>query len=132
MSADLEFAVKSLTVEIKNNARARAGSALNILRNSAIEVLSRNGTGRVYKRGGRIQIASAAGQPPAPDYGNLRKNWSQQKFTSGDLRIHVRIKSRMKYFSYLQEGTRKMARRPIIEPVKKKAKPEIVALFSDL
>lgn len=132
MKGDIEVAVRSLTAEIKRNAISRADKALNILRNSALEVLGKDGHGRVYKRGGRIQVASAAGEPPAPDFGNLRKNWSQQKFVGGDLRIRVRIQSRMAYFDYLQNGTRKMAKRPIREPVKEKAIPEIKLLYSSI
>lgn len=137
MKGDIEVAVKELTSEIKKNASKRATKALTILRNSALEVLGQDGTGRTYIRGGKkkkpiIHVASAAGEPPAPDFGNLRKNWSQQKFVGGDLRIRVRIQSRMAYADFLEHGTRKMSPRPYHDRIKKKAIPEIKLLYSSI
>lgn len=132
MKGDIEVAVRSLTAEIKRNAISRADKALNCLRNSALEVLGKDGHGRVYKRGGRIQIASAPGEPPAPDFGNLRKNWQEQKFVGGNLRICVRIRSRMKYADFLEHGTRKMSPRPYRDRIRERAIPEIKLLYSSI
>lgn len=48
------------------------------------------------------------------------------------MNIKMSITSDTHYYIYLQNGTRKMAKRPIREPVKAKARPEIVALFSSI
>ena len=130
--ADIEHVVRSLVGEINQQAIALSTRALNIMRNSAVEVLGRNGTGRVYKRGRGFHVASSPGQPPAPDTGNLRRNWQQSKFISGKLRIRLRLKSRMHYYDYLNSGTRKMAQRPIEKPVKEKATPKIRELYANL
>ena len=129
----IEQAVSGLVLSINEKAASRADSALNLLRNAAMEVLSRNGTGRRYKR----HVASAPGQPPAPDKGNLRRNWQGSKQISGSgagkgIRITLRIRSRMHYADYLEYGTRKMAARPYHERIKERAKPPIRALYSEL
>lgn len=137
-AADLDFEVKKIVRGIEKTAISQADGGLRILRNAALEVLGKDGTGRSYKRGKKaFHVASAPGEPPAPDYGNLRKNWKQQKEIMGGvgaglLRIVLKMKSRMEYFKYLEGGTRKMAQRPIVEPVKKLALPEIQALYSNL
>lgn len=128
-AADVEIAVKEIVKEINDAAISRADRGLNILRNTALEVLGKNGSGRVYRNG---HVASAPGQPPAPDTGNLRRNWSQQKLVTGNTRITLQIKSRMFYFDFLDKGTRKMAPRPIKKPIREKAIPQIKALFASL
>ena len=130
--ADITVAVKSIVKEINHKAISLADKSLNLMRNSALEVLGKNGTGRVYKRGKGFHVASSPGQPPAPDTGNLRRNWQASKQIGGSLRIRLKLKSKMFYFKYLQGGTSKMAKRPIIEPVKKKAVPKIEELYAAL
>lgn len=133
----LEIEVKGIILEINANARDRASRGVNLLRNAALEVLGQNGSGRVYKRGGRVQVASVAGSPPAPDFGNLRKNWRQavMAYPNGKglgVRIHMKITSDMFYQPFLEHGTRKMAARPHMERIKTKARPQITALFASI
>ena len=125
---DIEIAVKEIVKEINKAAISRADKGLNILRNSALEVLSKETHGRSYKRG----VASVPGATPNPQTGNLRRNWSQRKEIGGNVRITLKIKSRMFYADFLEHGTRKMAARPYREPIRKAAIPKIKALFSDL
>lgn len=127
-AADLEVTVREIVREINAAAKSRADRSLNIMRNAALEVLGQNGSGRVY----RGHVASAPGQPPAPDKGNLRKNWQQRKYISGNVRIILELKSRMFYAGFLEHGTRKMAARPYHDRIKKKALLEIKALYSNL
>ena len=125
---DIEVAVREIVKEINAAAKARADRGLNILRNSALEVLSKETHGRRYKRG----VASVPGATPNPQAGNLRRDWSQQKIVSGNIRITLKIKSRMFYADFLEHGTRKMAARPYRERIRKSAIPKIRALYSDL
>lgn len=133
----LKIEVNQLVLQINANARGRAFRGVNLLRNAALQVLGQNGSGRTYRRGGRVQVASVPGAPPAPDYGNLRKNW-QNKVTAYPngkglgVTIHIGIKSDMFYAKFLEFGTRRMARRPFHDRIKTKARPQIVALFSSL
>ena len=129
-AADLEVAVRKIVQDINAAAISRADRSLNIMRNAALEVLGQNGSGRRYGK----HIASAPGEPPAPEpgKGNLRRNWQQRKFISGNVRIILELKSRMFYAGFLEHGTRKMAARPYHDRIKKKALPEIKALYSNL
>lgn len=111
--------------------RARRGT--NLLRNAAMTVLGQDGTGRRY----RNHVASAPGQPPAPDSGNLRRNWRESQFVQSNglgrgIDVKLQIRSDVFYAKFLEHGTRKMAARPFVERIKTKARPEIEALFAGI
>ena len=129
----VEIEVRGLVAMINRAAVSRGVRGVNLLRNAALEVLGQDGTGRRYGR----HVASAPGQPPAPDTGNLRKNWREKVYAHGNgmgngVRVHMQITSQMFYADFLEHGTRKMAPRPHRERIKTKARPEIVALFSSI
>ena len=128
-AADLEVAVKEIVQGINAAAISRADRGLNIMRNAALIVLGQDGSGRTYRNG---HVASAPGQPPAPDKGNLRRNWQQRKYITGKVRIVLQMKSRMFYAGFLEHSTRRMAARPYHDRIKQKALPEIQALYSNL
>ena len=135
--------VDRLVQELNHLAQAKARQGVNELRTAAMLVLSKDGTGRTYKtasiskRGRRkaiIHTASAPGQPPAPDTGNLRRNWRQlilAERNGGGIRIKMRIKSDMPYSVYLEKGTRKMAARPFKKRIRDMATPAIKAIYSN-
>lgn len=134
---EVKITVDNMCREINLKARSYGARGLNYLRNAALEVLGKDGSGRVYKRRGGYHVASSPGQPPAPDTGNLRRNWLQRSyFAKGSgkwgLRIRLQIKSKMFYAVFLQGGTRKMAARPFKERIQNKARPPIAALYSSL
>ena len=129
----LQIEVNSLVMELNANARSRAFRGVNLLRNAALVVLGQDGSGRVYGK----HVASAPGQPPSPDTGNLRRNWRMATlaYPNGKglgINIHMRITSDMFYADFLEHGTRKMAARPHRDRIKTKARPQIVALFSSI
>lgn len=131
MAADIEVAVRQIVQEINAAALSRADRGLNLLRNAALDVLGHDGSGRVY----RGHVASAPGEPPAPQFSSLRNNWNQQKLAQGNgggVRIILRIKSKMHYAGYLEHGTSRMLPRPYHDRIKNKAKPQIASLFSSL
>ena len=130
-AAQLEFEVKNTVREIESAAATRSDSALNIMRNVAMETLGHNGSGRVY----RGHVASAPGQPPAPDTGSLRANWSQQKLIAGGgggVRITLRLRSNMFYAIFQDPGTRYIAQRPFFKPIEQKSMPKVAALFASI
>lgn len=73
VAADLEVAVNDEVKLLNRQAQSRARRAVNIMRNSAFDVLGQDGHGRRYGK----HTASAPGEAPAPDTGNLRRNWRQ-------------------------------------------------------
>lgn len=80
------------------------------------DILSRPGTGRSYPRGkDRVHVASAPGEPPAPDTGNLRARTQADT----DLRhdgddLTGRVVANVDYAEALEVGTERMAARPFL------------------
>ena len=135
-AVDLQIAVDGICQEINHNARSRAMRGTNYLRNAALVVLGQNGSGRVYRNG---HVASAPGQPPSPDTGNLRRNWRQLPVAvtpngmgKWGVRIKLAIRSDVFYQQFLERGTRKMSARPHMQRIKDKARPQIAALFASI
>ena len=129
----LGIEVRGIVLEINQNARSRATRGVNILYNTAQQVLGQDGSGRSYGR----HIASAPGQPPAPDKGNLRRNWRRKTFATPNgkglgIMIKMSITSDVFYANFLEHGTRKMAPRPHRQKIKSKARPKIEALFASI
>jgi len=129
----VEIEVRNIVMQINRAAVSRGVRGVNLLRSAALEVLGQDGNGRRYGR----HVASAPGQPPAPDTGNLRRNWRQKVYAHGNgmgngVRVHMQITSQMEYDRYQEFGTRFIAPRPHRERIKTKARPEIVALFASI
>jgi HK97 gp10 family phage protein len=76
-------------------------------------------TGRNYKRGKRRHQASAPGETPAVDTGNLMN--SIQAVQESDL--HATIGVGAEYAVWLEFGTRRIAPRPFLGPAFEWAKP---------
>lgn len=132
-AAQLEIEVTKIVFEVNQRAEANATRGLNIMRNTALEVLGHDGTGRRYGK----HIASAPGEPPAPDKGNLRDKWHEQTLAAPNgkgngIRVTMRMKSKMFYQKFLEFGTRRMAPRPHVKRIEDKARPPIEALFANI
>ena len=133
-ASDLEITVDGICQEINHNARARASSGLNIIRNATLIVLGQDGTGRRYGS----HVASAPGMAPAPMSSDLRKNWQRTQLVTPNgmgkwgLRITLKSESDMPYQKFLEHGTRKMEKRPHVQRIKDKARPQIAALFASI
>lgn len=153
----IEEAVKEKVRDIHRQVEARAGEVANELRTAALEVLRGERSGRVYKkpgtygsrmnkrtkkllpqyghklRGGQLYQASAAGEPPAERTNTLRRSWKEKVTSSnkpGTTEVKAFIETNVEYAAALEEGTDKMAPRPISEPIIEKAKPRIRKIFS--
>ena len=119
---DLEIEVNDEVQRINTAARSRAFRAVNAMQGAAYDVLGQDGTGRVYRRGAKgVHTASAPGAAPAPDTGNLRRNWRRFVLAEGrgkGVRIVCRIKSDMPYASILENGTARMKARPFRQRIR--------------
>lgn len=81
-------------------------------------------TGRTYrKKGGVLHVASAPGQPPAMDTGNLTNSISMQMI--GPLQGRVNINA--EYAAYLEYGTVRMAARPYLQPAIDQTRQDFLA-----
>lgn len=90
------------------------------------DVLNRQGTGRVY---GKHQ-ASAPGQPPAPDLGNLKANTNADPNIARDGDDLVgRVVANAAYASALHNGTERIAARPFMDVPAKDNGQQLQAAF---
>ena len=126
IGAEFEACAKNLDSSIKSEMARKGAEATNALRNVELEVLSKPGTGRKYKR--LPNHSSAPGGTPAPQSGQLRQQWDDETIISEN-KVTSRIKSTVFYAQYLNEGTGKMAARPFLDPIKEKAKPVIAEIY---
>ena len=126
VEAEFQACAKNLNDSIKREMARKGAMATNTLRNVELEVLSKGGSGKKYKR--LPNRSSASGETPAPQSGNLRQDWNDETLIEGN-RVTSRLKSNVKYARWLEDGTKKMAKRPFVNPIKKKAEPEVVKIF---
>lgn len=145
-------AIEDAVDDIKKQVEARSYKAANELRNSALEILRGQRSGRRYKvpgtyrrqrdkvtgkmKNGRYYTASAPGEPPAMRTGTFRRSWQPTALKQGTTYIS-RIESDArtdngKYLlgEILEDGTSRMAPRPHHERVLKHAEPKIVRIYS--
>lgn len=69
-------------------------------------------TGRIYRFGKVIHQASAPGEPPATDTGNLVNSINSEKVRQMLHRVNVHAE----YGPYLEYGTSRMSPRPFLNP----------------
>lgn len=134
----LGVAVNAMFNRLAANTQSRSWRALNLLRNSALDVLGKDGHGRVYKVAhtkGTYHTASAPGEPPAPNLGNLRRSWRQSmaaRRLGKKVAIELKITNQMPYAAALEEGTARMKPRPYRERIAEGARPKILNLFRNV
>lgn len=94
----------------------------------AIVKIQRNsGTGRRYKRGGRIHIASSPGEYPNADFGELvRKMFAEKRG-----RLTAVWGNTAKHALFLEIGTSRMAARPFMRPTLLALRDKIQARVRD-
>lgn len=81
----------------------------------AKELASTPGAGRVYRRRGVEHQASAPGQPPAPDTGQLRASITHSA-GEDDQSVFVDVGTNLATGRFLEEGTQHMDARPFLRP----------------
>lgn len=75
-------------------------------------------SGIIYQRGGKAHQASAPGEPPAIDTGNLVNSVFSEKSGPGQAVVGASAE----YAEYLEFGTSKMAARPFLRPALEKVR----------
>jgi len=138
-SVPLDEAIEDTVKRIRQQVEARSSEAANELRNSSLEILRGQRSGRRYRVPGKkvYYTASAPGEPPAARSGLFRISWQPTALKEGDTYIS-RIESdrRIKIGllgQVLEEGTPggQMAPRPHQERILKDAEPKIVRIYSE-
>jgi hypothetical protein len=122
----------AITKEIERELMTRAFDAANEIRNEWITVLSGNRSGRTYRIPGtkRTYVASAPGEAPAVQFGDLRRSIFAvpAKLESGV--IISKVGSTLEKALILELGTRKMRPRPHASVAWKNADARVKAILS--
>ena len=110
----LEWYGEKISKEINRVSNDRLNNLGHLLVREIRETISKQGTGRVYKRKGRIHVASAPGKPPVIWYGGLHGSIFFIVTEVGQVFLmHVGTGGDIgEYGKCLEFGTEKMAARP--------------------
>lgn len=139
VSVPLQVTADEAVEHIKHEMERRSYLVANELRNSALEVLRGQRSGRRYKVPGtrRKYTASAPGEPPAVRTGAFRLSWQPTASVVYGSYIS-RIESDLPTDNgshilgdILEEGTSRMAPRPYKDLILEKAEPEIEKIYSE-
>lgn len=135
MSGDLVSVVDKNVRDIKRQMKSRGYRAANELRNAALEVLSGQRSGKVYKKPGSKATyrASAPGEPPARRSGIFRLHWEENVKGEGDSVIAKIENMEKKYAHYMEHGTPggMIAPRPFVDRIREKASPAITKIYKE-
>ena len=131
--------VQDVVDTIKRQMASRSYRAANELRNSAMDVLRGQRSGRVYRKPGTREYytASAPGEPPAVRTGLCRISWQPTTRASEDTFIsqieNDVLTDNRKYTlgEILENGTSRMAPRPHHDRILNDAEPKIVKIYSE-
>lgn len=126
----LKWYGKKVMHSMKDAASKRILEAANEVRNTVLETLSGDRSGRTYYVPGtrRKYTASAPGQAPATATSELRQSVKASVESEG-MEIIGKVRSESKHALPLELGTRKMAARPWLRVSLEKTKPKIRAIL---
>ena len=111
--------------QARKGVRSAVGQGVAILRG---DILSRPGGGRIYGR--RKHRASAPGEPPAVDTGNLRNHIEgNEPGVLSDGTVLGRIVANTEYAEALEVGTERMAARPYLSRLFDEHAPALLEAF---
>jgi HK97 gp10 family phage protein len=120
----------SVMKQIDETVKARMNEAVNTVRNHAVETLSGSRSGKTYRVPGTkvTYTASAPGEPPAVQTGELRQSISTE--IEGEGRDIVGMVGTDKKQGLMTEfGTRNMAPRPWLRPSFERKEPDVKEIF---
>jgi len=106
---------------------ATAANALELETELKRTIQGGSRTGRVYLKGktGRKHVASAPGEPPASDTGQLARHIKHKILDGGtEATVGIHDHNRVKYALDLEFGTMRTAARPFFFPTFERLKPK--------
>ena len=117
--------------KLESVATQRMTAAANEVRNETIKTLSGNRTGRTYKVPGTqvTYTASAPGEPPAVQTGQLRNSIRDNVYSEGKS-VKGEVGTELMKGLWLEKGTSKMAPRPWLEPSFNKSLERVKEILS--
>lgn len=141
-NADLDAVWRAMRDSLKNQMASRGYRVSNEMRNSVITTIKGQGSGRIYRVPGtkRYYQASAPGEVPAVRTGIYRMSWTPSTYVTGgfgsDLTVVSQVESRYRVGGHilgdlLEGGTSRMAPRPHVEKIMKKAEKKAVRIYNE-
>lgn len=132
----IEKVVATSIDKVNKQVLSRAHRISNELRNSELQVMSGQRSGRIYRKphSKATYQASAPGEPPAVRTGTLRRSFNPgvEGTPSGkSYTVKSFIKTDLKYATYLENGTSRTAPRPFKERILEKSEPRIKQIMSE-
>ncbi len=129
---ELKFYIKEASRKIKDSALDKMAEAVNLLRNTTVETLSGNRTGRVYRVPGtrKTYRASSPGEPPAVASAELRQSIKTEIESKRGV-IVGQVGTELKKGAMLESGTRNMKPRPWLRKSFEKAEDEIKDILGE-
>lgn len=128
----LARAIRRLTSSQRRHVVVALDASANDVRNRMVKLVRAPGHGRTYQRGvgnnlSRVHTASAPGEPPATDTGNLLSSIQVKPTEIAGFKMTAAVESRAPYAKFLEEGTGKMKPRPFGSVALREAKQGIIA-----
>lgn len=121
----LDWHGDAMLARIAAGAMRGVTEGIGIVEKRAVElILETRKTGRIYRRRGVEHQASAPGEPPASDTGNLVNN---RRIVLLNEQLAALLIFGALYAIYLQRGTSKMEPRPWADRALKETEPEVRA-----
>ena len=112
-----------------------ARAAKNVANHARLSIRNPNKSGRLYPRGGKIHQASAKGEAPAFDTGNLAGSVIQERSQTDTGRLATWITgSKLNYSKWLEFGTQdgRIGERPFLRPALRRERPEFIKRAANL
>lgn len=127
MNAELAAMAKRLdgaAIEMPETIKRRLTVGANAIRNTIIKSMARGKkSGKFYLRGGKTHRASAPGEAPAVDSGELLR---AIVYDVRAMEIEVGAEAGAPYAELLEEGTSRMEARPFLEPAVEEHRDAII------
>lgn len=134
----IKATIKEQVANINRKVVSRGTRAVNAIRNTELEILKGQRSGRIYRKPYTRKAtyrASAPGEPPARRTGNLRMHWNGQvksnNSSNGGVTVVAELESQEPYAGCLENGTSKMEARPYVDRIKEKAEPAIKNIYRE-
>lgn len=136
-SKQLWKTVEKTEKHVREEVKRRGYRASNEISSATQLVLTGKRHGRVYRQTHKKHIASAPGEAPAVDTGNLRLSFGRMvtaiKDSSRKMTVHSSARSNVKYAGVLEEGRKDghIVARPYKEKVLQRALPKVKKIYRE-
>jgi HK97 gp10 family phage protein len=115
-----------LPADVRREVMKSLVTVANNIRTTAVKKINKQGQGILYGKGRKAHRASAPGDPPSKDTGNLQ---SSINVTKDEKTLSAKVTVGANYGMELEFGTRKMAARPFMRPSIEENKADLPAGF---